>query len=83
MLTENLALKAPESDLTNDEKTDMIVITNTLGVNGAAVILYPDMLASLAKEYDTDFYVIPSSIHEGCSSSFRTSWTGSKICSRC
>ena len=22
------------------------------------------MLASLAKEYDTDFYVIPSSIHE-------------------
>ena len=64
MLTENLALKAPESDLTNDEKTDMIVITNTLGVNGAAVILYPDMLASLAKEYDTDFYVIPSSIHE-------------------
>lgn len=64
MLMENLALKAPESDLTNDEKTDMIVITNTLGVNGAAVILYPDILASLAKEYDTDFYVIPSSIHE-------------------
>ena len=57
-------MKAPESDLTNDEKTDMIVITNTLGVNGAAVILYPDILASLAKEYDTDFYVIPSSIHE-------------------
>ena len=50
--------------MTNDEKTDMIVITNTLGVNGAAVILYPDMLASLAKENDTDFYVIPSSIHE-------------------
>ena len=42
----------------------MIVITNTLGVNGADVILYPDMLPSLANEYNTDFYVIPSSIHE-------------------
>ena len=64
MLMQNLPLKGPEFDLTNTEKTDMIVITNTLGVNGAAVILYPDMLASLANEYDTDFYVIPSSIHE-------------------
>ena len=26
--------------------------------------MYPGMLASLAKEYNTDFYVIPSSIHE-------------------
>ena len=64
MLMQNLPLKGPEFDLTNTEKTDMIVITNTLGVNGAAVILYPDMLASLANEYNTDFYVIPSSIHE-------------------
>ena len=53
-----------EMDLTNDKKMDMIVITNTLGVNGAAAILYPDLLTSLCNKYKTNFYVIPSSIHE-------------------
>ena len=64
MVGEVLPANCSEFDLTNEKKTDMIIITNTLGVNGAAVILYPGMLASLAKEYNTDFYVIPSSIHE-------------------
>ena len=64
MLGEVFPANGSEFDLTNEKKTDMIIITNTLGVNGAAVILYPGLLASLAKEYDTDFYVIPSSIHE-------------------
>lgn len=40
------------------------VITNTIGVNGAAVILYPDMLKKISLQMGGDFYILPSSIHE-------------------
>lgn len=57
------ALKVGE-DLTNDTKVDMIVVTNELGINGATVILYDGIMDELAERYDSDLYVIPSSIHE-------------------
>ena len=40
------------------------VVTNKMGVNGASVILYPRILKELSYEYDEDFYLLPSSIHE-------------------
>lgn len=40
------------------------VLTNEMGVNGAAVILYPDCLSMVGKSIGEDFYLLPSSIHE-------------------
>lgn len=40
------------------------VITNASLTNGAAVMIYEDVLYKLSCELDSDFYIIPSSIHE-------------------
>lgn len=42
----------------------MYVLTNCSRTNGAAVILYQDVLASCAKKLKDDFYILPSSVHE-------------------
>lgn len=41
-----------------------ILITNTAGVNGAAVIVYPDLLQKLAGEIGYNLFLLPSSVHE-------------------
>ena len=43
---------------------DMWIVGNKHGINGAATIVYDDVLQSLAYTMDTDIYIIPSSIHE-------------------
>lgn len=50
-------------DQTQPEKT-VWVITNQMGLNGAASMLYEDNLHKLAQKVGTDLYVLPSSIHE-------------------
>lgn len=40
------------------------VVTNDNGINGAAVILYPDTLRKVGNILEDDFYLLPSSIHE-------------------
>lgn len=40
------------------------VLTNKRGINGAAVILYPDCLKEIGRLAGEDLYIIPSSIHE-------------------
>ncbi len=40
------------------------VLTNSKGINGAAVILYPELLRKIAVTLENDFYILPSSIHE-------------------
>lgn len=57
-------LLSQEDDLTNIEKMDMIVVTNELGMNGAITILYEGVIEKIADHYETDLYVIPSSVHE-------------------
>lgn len=42
----------------------MYVMTNTLKMNGAATILYPGALENVGNKLHSDFYVLPSSIHE-------------------
>lgn len=42
----------------------MFVITNTKNINGAAAILYDDVLHELANNLESDLYLIPSSIHD-------------------
>ncbi len=42
----------------------MYILTNTSKLYGASCILYPYLLQTIAKTLDTDFFILPSSIHE-------------------
>lgn len=42
----------------------MYIMTNRQEVNGASVLLYDDVLQKFASQKKTDFYILPSSIHE-------------------
>ena len=44
--------------------TAMYVLSNTRGINGAASILYPDVLRMCSQKLRGDFLILPSSIHE-------------------
>lgn len=63
MLYTKYGIKVPSSDL--------FILTNSRGVNGAGTMCYPGLLASAAKEYNrvfddnsNRFLIIPSSVHE-------------------
>ena len=43
---------------------DMYVMSNTMKINGAACITYPNAVRDFAMEHNSDVYIIPSSIHE-------------------
>jgi len=43
---------------------DMFVLTNITRINGAACMLYEDVLSNFANSIDSDLYILPSSIHE-------------------
>lgn len=51
-------------DIAHEEFCEPYVVTNNIGINGATVILYPDMLRKIAAKLGGDFYMLPSSIHE-------------------
>lgn len=42
----------------------LYVVTNHRRINGAAVLLYQEMLKQWGERYGGDYYIIPSSIHE-------------------
>lgn len=42
----------------------MFVLTNSSRLYGAACLIYPDLLASFSRKTGTDFYILPSSVHE-------------------
>jgi len=42
----------------------MYVLSNTTKLNGSGCILYEDLLSEIAQKLDSDFYILPSSIHE-------------------
>ncbi len=47
-----------------ESETQMYVMTNNRGINGAAVILYEEAFKEFAESVGKDLYLIPSSIHE-------------------
>ncbi len=60
----------------NDERDELdipYVITNTCGINGATVILYPDILERLGEKFGANYFLLPSSIHEFIALSSETS----------
>ena len=54
-------IRRPDRKLRNNQ---LYVLTNHRKINGAAVILYPEMLKELSNRFLGGFYIIPSSIHE-------------------
>lgn len=59
-------LNANLPDVTDDPKMlpPMYIITNKHNLYGAACILYPDVLDKIAQKLGSDFYILPSSLHE-------------------
>lgn len=51
-------------DIPNNLDKTILVATNQIGTNGAAVIFYPEFLANTAKKYQKNLILLPSSIHE-------------------
>lgn len=47
------------------EREEMFVLTNHARINGAACMLYPDVLREFALHMGTNLYILPSSVHEG------------------
>lgn len=44
--------------------TDMLIMSNPSKVHGAAAILYPGSMEQMADRLQSNFYILPSSIHE-------------------
>ena len=42
----------------------MLILSNNRKIYGAACILYPNLLAELAEKFKSNFYILPSSVHE-------------------
>ena len=54
----------PDELISDNIPIPMFVITNTKNINGAAAILYDDILHELANNLESDLYLLPSSIHD-------------------
>lgn len=55
----------PEAELLSEEpEIPMYVLSNRHKLYGAASLLYTDVLQNFAEKLDSDFYLLPSSLHE-------------------
>lgn len=43
---------------------NMLILSNDCGTNGASAICYPHVLQACARRLESDFFILPSSIHE-------------------
>ncbi len=59
---QNMDLSDIEKEASNN--CPMFILTNTSRVNGAVCMLYPNLLAKIAKHFGSDLFILPSSIHE-------------------
>ncbi len=50
--------------INNKEQPSMYILTNTHRSNGSACILYKDVLKQFSVQFNSDLFIIPSSIHE-------------------
>ena len=56
---------AAESRFLETEQEELFMMTNTSGLNGFSVVLYPQTLKNFSDSMGKDLYVLPSSVHEG------------------
>jgi hypothetical protein len=52
------------SNNSNTSNQKMYILTNQKGINGASCLLYDNVLREFANQIHSDFYILPSSIHE-------------------
>lgn len=53
-----------DNTATDEDRGSVYVISNNIGVYGASTILYPNIIKDFAESFDSDLYILPSSIHE-------------------
>lgn len=63
-MTEKDMIKSMLKPEKENQQVDMYILSNSNGINGASTMLYPDVLKVFATEHNSDFYILPSSIHE-------------------
>jgi len=51
-------------DLDIPEDTQLYVLTNLQGINGASYLLFDEIIKKFAKEKNSNLFILPSSIHE-------------------
>lgn len=56
--------KACEIIQVDRDAVPMYILTNQEKYYGAACMLYPELLSSIAEKFESDLYILPSSIHE-------------------
>lgn len=65
ILTQYIGLaKKAETPPDPSVQLPMLLLSNTSGVNGSAVMLYPEVIHRLACQYDSNLFILPSSVHE-------------------
>lgn len=63
LLKERYSWMPFQSD-TGEARGELYIVSNTSNTNGAAVVLYDDILGECAAMVDDDIYIMPSSVHE-------------------
>ncbi len=64
MLMEMMGLDAEDMPLQENATPQLYVVTNKDKLFGAAAILSEDLLSNIRNKFDSDFYILPSSVHE-------------------
>jgi len=64
MIGELFEDKEQEQEFLGITHVPMYVLTNTNRVHGASSMVYENVLQEIAKKWDSDFYILPSSVHE-------------------
>lgn len=64
MLKDNGAPDFQIKEIENDNSTNQTVITTSNNLFGASALYHKEILKRVAEQYESDLYIIPSSIHE-------------------
>ncbi len=61
---ERRSVMKQDMELLREEPLNMFILSNSDQTFGASVITYPDLLKGIGESLKSDFYVLPSSVHE-------------------
>lgn len=64
VLTELMGENAPNDEQMLSDNA-MFILSNDTKINGFSIFLCPEVMDDVAEKVGTDFYILPSSVHEG------------------